>query len=217
MGDVTGIVVVLAVGLPILILAMLLDRRRRLAREVETAAAPLRGSDTVDALVPVYIPQERVDSLPSPGAGVKPGEGFSGGVLLDFGHVDEDFATAGTVAEYEDAAVLMVDDTVTSMRELLTPLGAAASGRPLVIAASAFHPEVLESLRANRRATLLPVVVVEANLAELMLLQDQVGGEVLAASDLKAGWLPASAFGSASRWRSDMRSVRVLPAVADKG
>lgn len=217
MGDLTGIVIAAAVGLPILIVAVLVDRHRHRARDLQAAAAPLRGSEAVDASVPDYVSQGRIDALSSPGATVVESGDFSGGTTLAFGHMDVDFATAAAVAQYEDAAVLMINDDVSSMRELLIPLAMAAAGRPLVIAASSFHREVLDSLKANRKMMSLAVVAVEANLAQLMQLQDEVGGELLSASDLKAGWLPRTALGEVSRWRSDMRSIHVQRSSVDKG
>ncbi len=210
MDDWIGIVVALAVGVPLLVVAVLVDSRRRHKAETELTQPPLRDDPRVDSLVPDYISQDAVDALPRPGAGRRAKEESMGGSRLAFGHLDEDFATAGHVAEYRNARVLMVDDTIFSIRELLVPLGEAASGLPLVIAAASFHPDVLASLKANRRVAGLPVVAVEANLAELMQLQDLVGGEVLASSDLKAGWIPSSALGLAEHWGSDLSGSWVL-------
>ncbi len=204
-----GIVVALGVGVPLLLAAVLVDWRRRRKADGELAAPPARGDLAVDSLVPTYVSQDFVDAQARPGAGQSPSPEFSGGVQLGFGHVDADFATAGHMAQWSDAAVLMVDDTISTIRELLVPLGMAASGQPLVIAAASYHPEVLASLKANRRVAQLPVVAVVANLAELMQLQDQVGGQVISASDLKAGWLPTGVMGSATRWSSDLTSTRV--------
>ena len=205
-----GIVVALAVGVPLLVVAVLVDRRRRRISETELTQAPRRGDSQVDALVPDYISQDAVDALTAPGVGLSVGEGPVEGIGLAFGHLDEDFATVGHVAELRRARVLLVDDPISSIRELLVPMGEAAAGQPLVIAAASFHPEVLASLKANRRVARLPVVAVEANLAELMQLQDLVGGQLLDASDLKAGWIPQSALGFAEQWSSDLSSSRVL-------
>lgn len=217
MDDWIGIAVAFAVGVPLLVVAVLVDRRKRRHLESELKEPPLRGSEDVDALAPTYVSQDAVDALPRPGEGTRVGEGFSGGIRLPCGHLDADFATAGQVADLRDARVLMVDDPVSSFRELLVPLGGAVAGRPLVIVAESFHADVIASLRANRRVAQLSVVAVEANLAELMQLQDEVGGQVLSASDLKAGWVPANALGCAARWRSDLSSSCVLGRLPGKG
>ncbi|MGV8846012.1 hypothetical protein [Tessaracoccus sp.] len=216
MGEWIGVVVALGVGVPLLVLALYLDvRGRRKADEVLTSA-PVRGNPAVDALLPTYVSQDDVDAMVPPGRGREAAAGEPVGRCLGFGHVDPDFATAGQVAELTNAAILMVSDDVLSMRELLVVLSGASLERPLVIAAASFHPEVMATLRANRRATGLPVVAVEANPAELLQLQDIVGGVVLSSADLKSGWVPQGTFGTARVWRSDRRSIRVVgPAPGD--
>ncbi|RMB58209.1 hypothetical protein [Tessaracoccus antarcticus] len=217
MGDWMGVVVAVAIGVPLLLLAVWVDARRRRRMDEELASAPLRGDPRVDALIPGYVTQEAVDALPRPGGSQAPPPGPAHGVRMGFGHLDPDFATDGGVAALTDAAVLMVGDDVETMRELLGPLATATPERPLVIVASAFHPDVLASLKANRRVTHLPVVAVAANPAELMQLQDLVGGEVLSSADLKAGWLPSGAWGRALSWRSDMASTHVVGDHRPKG
>ena len=215
MGDWMGVVVALGVGVPLLLVAVWADARRRRHAEAELAAAPLRGAPAVDALVPHYISQDAIDAMEAPGDSGSPSPApgpLAGGVRLGFGHLDDDFATAGGVAELADAAVLLVGDDVMAMREILVPLAGASRERPLVIVASNFHPDVLAALKANRRVTRMPVVAVQANPAELLQLQDVVGGEILSAADLKSGWLPKGALGGAGAWRSDLRSITVTGA-----
>lgn len=209
MGEWVGVLMALGVGVPLLLLALWRDNRGRRKEDELLSAAPLRGDPAVDALLPTYVTQDAVDAMVAPGWGHKPSAGEPVGHPLVFGHVDPDFGTAGQVAELNNAAVLLVADDVLSMRELLMVLSGASSERPLVIAATSFHPEVVATLRANRRATGLPVVAVEANPAELLQLQDIVGGVVLSSADLKSGWVPEGALGQASSWRSDRRSIRV--------
>ena len=210
MGEWIGLVVSVGLGVPLLVLALWLDVRRRRSVDGELASAPRRGDPTVDALVPSYISQDDVDAMARPGSGVERSAALRGATRLGFGHLDQDFATAGQMAELTNAAILMVGDDVQSMRELVVPLAVASLERPLVVVAASFHPDVLATLKANRRAARMPVVAVEANPAELLQLQDVVGGEVLSSADLKAGWLPAAAFGLASQWRSDLRATSVV-------
>lgn len=212
-----GVVVALAVGLPLLVGALWFDVRRRRRADEELASVPLRNDPTVDALSPRYISQGEVDAMARPGVGVRASTAPPGGVRLDFGHLDRDFATAGDVAEWRNAAVLMVGDDILTMRELVVPLAGASADHPLIVAAAAFHPDVVASLRANRRAVQLPVVAVMANPAELLRLQEVVGGSVLSSADLKAGWVPADALGLAAHWRSDLGSASVTGEGARKG
>ncbi len=209
MGDWIGVVVALAVGVPLLVLAIGVDVRRRRRRDAELASAPLRGAPEVDAVVPSYISQDDIDAMARP---AMPGKSFAadvGGVRLGFGHLDDDFATIGSAARLTGAEVLMVGEDVATMRELLVPLSKASQERPLVIAAVGFHPDVLAALKANRRVQKMPVVAVQANPAELLQLQDEVGGQVLSSGDLKAGWVPPGAWGRAAAWESDLRSITV--------
>ena len=208
MGDWIGVVVALTVGVPLLVLAVVLDTLRRRRHDAELASAPLRGAPEVDAVVPGYISQADIDAMANPAV---PGKASppQNGVRLGFGHVDDDFATTASVAQFSDAAVLMVSEDVATMRELLVPLSRASQAAPLVIAAVGFHDDVLAALRANRRATQMPVVAVRANPAELLQLQDVVGGDVLSSGDLKSGWFPDSALGRAEKWHSDLRSIVV--------
>ena len=210
MGEWCVFVVVLGVGVPLLGLALWLDVRRRRHVDAELASAPLRGDPVVDFHLPRYVSQAEVDAMARPGSRAESTGNDHGGALLAFGHLDQDFATGGKVADLANAAILMVGDDVLSFRELLVPLSGASAQRPLVIAAVSFHPEVVATLRANRRAMGMPVVAVEANPAELLQLQDVVGGEVLSSADLKSGWLPAGALGLAASWHSDLTSIRVV-------
>lgn len=212
-----GVLVALAVGLPLLGVAVLSDVRRRRRTEEELASAPLRNEPTVDSKLPHYVTQEEVDAMARPGSGAVPEAGSPHGVSLHFGHVDQDFATAGDVAELNHATVLLIGDDVLTMRELLAPLAGASPDSPLVIVAASFHKDVVATLAANRRATQLPVVAVAANPAELLQLQDVVGGHILSSTDLKSGWLPGDAMGRAALWRSDMSSTRVTGGASGKG
>ena len=205
-----GVVVALGVGVPLLLEAVWLDSRRRRQRDAELASAPVRGAPEVDAVVPRYISQHDIDAMAAPGVSGPAAGPPAGGVRLGFGHLDEDFATGGGVAQWGDVLVLMVADDVTAMREILVPLAGASTDHPLVRVAGGFHPDVLAALKANRRATHMPVVAVQANAAELLQLQDVVGGQVLSGADLKSGWLPQDALGRARTWRSDARSITVV-------
>ncbi len=217
MGDWIGIVVALSVGVPLLVVAVLVDRHRRRAREKELQQPPLRGDAEVDAVVPDYISQDAVDSLPAPRTGRRPRDASGEVPRLDFGHMDADFATAGPIAELQDCTVLLVTGHISSIRELLGPLSDASAGRSLVIAAASFDADVLATLKANRRVVELPVLAVEANPAQLMQLQDHVGGQILESSDLKAGWIPRDALGFAESWSSDISSIRVVGRGHSKG
>lgn len=200
------LVIVVALGVPLLGVAAYLDARHR--RRLEGDAPPLRGEETVDAHAPAYVTQSEIDALPLPGRG-RPAPEQHPGVRFDFGHARPDFATAGAHAVHRDARVLMVEGTVSAMRELLALLRDVGAEAPLVIVATSIHDEVLATLAANRRSLQLPVVGVECPPEDLERLLAVVGGEVLGTSDIKAGYVPASALGLARTWTSTMTTAWV--------
>lgn len=204
------IVLIVAIGGALLALAVLADRRatRRVTGLGEPA--PRRDLESVDRHVPAYITQDEIDRMPAPGTGVggRPshsGEGFG------FGHADPDFATESGGASWRNPCFLVVDGDVTSMRELLAPLAGATDDEPLIVVAAAFHPEVLTTLAANRRALAAPVVAAIAGERDRRRLAELTGGTQLSASDLQAGYVPAEAIGHASHWASTTTKSWVVP------
>lgn len=203
-------VIVVAVGLILLAGAVLLDRRasRRLTGAGEPA--PLRDHAIVDSYVPHYVTQDEVDTMPAPGHREardlpKAGEGFG------FGHAHPDFATNPDGASWDRPTLLVVDGAVTAMRELLNPLQRATAEAPLVVVADDFHPEVLTTLAANRRALGLPVVAAKAPARERRRLAELTGGLPLEPADLQAGYVPDSALGKAAHWSSTSSRSWVQP------
>lgn len=210
MGEITGLLIALGIGIPLLVGAVLLDRRRQ--RRIEgDAVAPEAGPAEVSDVVPDYITQSEIDTMPPP-AGPATSNEPPRGASLGFGHAAAEFATHGEVCELHDARVLMVSGEVETMRELLTPL---ATWSPLVIAAEDFHDDVLKTLRANRKALRLSVVALKVRPAQAKELAEVVGGELLEPSDLHAGYVPDGALGSAERWWSTMRQTRITAATQE--
>lgn len=195
--------IVVGVGVALLALALLLDRRARLRATGAGQPAPLRSHAEVDRHVPEYVTQGEIDALPAPNAtsrGRVPhhGEGFG------FGHAAPEFATEGNGASWDTPALLIVDGSVDSMRELLAPLSRASTQRPLIVVAEAFHPTVLATLAANRRALHLPVVAAVAGRRDRLRLAELAGASEVSPSDLQAGYVPVEALGSATHWSSTM-------------
>lgn len=206
MPEVMWLVIVVAVGLPLLGVAVHLDRRHR--RRLEGDAPPLRGDAGVDAHAPAYVTQSEIDALPLPGRGTTAPEQHPG-TRLAVGHARAEFATAADHAVHRDARVLVVDGAISAIRELVPLLGATGAGAPLVVVASAFDDEVLATLAANRRSLDVPVVAVACPAVLLETVRDVVGGEVLTSADLKAGYVPSDALGLARTWTSTMTTAWV--------
>lgn len=194
-------VIVVAVGLLLLGGALILDRRsaRRLTGAGEPA--PRRDHALVDSHVPRYVTQHEIDDLPAPGAGrqrhlPKQGEGFG------FGHAHPDFATNPGGAAWDNPRLLIVDGAVTAMRELLAPLRSVSPEQPLIIVADAFHPDVVATLAANRRALSMAVVAAVAGSRDRRRLAELTGATPLSVLDLQAGYIPQSCLGEATQWSS---------------
>ena len=87
------------------------------------------------------------------------------GMNFDRGYLSSYFATnpETLVCEYEDALVLIYEKKISSMKEFLPVLQAAAeSGRPLLIIAEDIEGEALATLVVNRLRAGLKVVAVKA-------------------------------------------------------
>lgn len=203
------LVVALAVGLVLLGAALLADRARERRRE-GAGAAPSRGLESVDAIIPRYVTQSEIDALPLP-AGPPIAEPGTKGSRLPFGHSGPEFATDGDRAILRDARILMVDGDVTAMREVMAVLPGREGDPALVIAATGLGGDVLAGLKANRRALRMPIVAATPSRRDLYELRQIVGGEVLGIADLRAGYVPDEALGRAALWVSDGSATRVEP------
>lgn len=205
MGEISGLLIAVAIGVPLLIGAALLDRHRQRKLEGKLEPPPATDDPQVDEIIPAYITQSEIDAMPSP-AGPRTSNPRPGDASFGFGHAAPEFATAGEVCELDDARVLLVEGEIDAMRELITPM---ATFSPLVVAAEGFHDDVLATLRANRKALNLSVVALSLSTAQLHQLLTAVGGELLTPSDLQAGYVPEQALGHADRWWSTLRETRI--------
>ena len=210
MGPWTWFLVIVLAGGALLAGALLLDRRERRRLTGADEPAPARGVEAVDRNVPTYVTQDEIDAMPAPSSGQggdlpRRGEGFA------FGHAHPDFATNSAGASLDTPRVLVVDGDVTSMRELLQPLSGATPEHPLAIVAAGWHPEVLTTLAANRRAVGLPVLAATGSAQDRRRLAELLGIESLEAADLQAGYLPDSAVGRAAHWSSTGARTWVEP------
>lgn len=203
-------VIVVAAGLLLLAGALWLDRREQRRITGADEPAPRRNHALVDSHVPAYVTQDEIDALPAPSSGrprdlPRRGEGFA------FGHVHPDFATNPEGASWDRPTLLIVDGTVTAMRELLAPLRLATAESPLIVVANGFHPEVISTLAANRRALEMAVLAAEAGGRDRRRLAELTGATELSAADLQAGYVPGDALGRAAHWSSTRTGSWVQP------
>ena len=108
--------------------------------------------------------------------------------------------------------VLVCDDEVTTMRELLPAVRRAkAADQPLVVVAPRLSAEVQATLRANLiQGTFrsLPVRLGDAGLRRSLC--SLTGAQPAAASDLRAGHVPATSLGQCETWVSDAETSWVV-------
>ena len=202
-------VVALLLGGTLLAIAALTDRRSRRRLTGAGEPAPRRGIDDVDRHVPRYVTQDEIDAMPSPASGQAAGPLPHAGEGFGFGHAHPDFATDRDGARYAEPRILVIDGEVSSMRELMAPLALATAEHPLVVVAAGIHPEVLTTLAANRRALRLPLVAAVAGPKDRRRLAELTGADPLSPEDLRAGYVPERALGTAARWTSTLRAAWV--------
>ena len=205
-----GLFIALAVGLPLLVGATLLDRRVRRRRILEMSASPQRGLETVDAHQPGYISQDEVDALPPPGRDIAAAVEPPTGERLEVGLPSPDFATATDRAELTDPVVVVIDDEITTIRLLLTLL-THTSTSPLVVVAAGFAPEVVGTLQANRKVLQMPVLAVQADDQLRARIAELLHIDILTGDDLRAGYIPHQSIGHAQRWTSTRTSTWIEP------
>ncbi|WP_296137956.1 hypothetical protein [uncultured Tessaracoccus sp.] len=194
------LLVALGVGAVALLAAAVVDARARRRAHTETSVVPARRHAEVDRHVPSYVTQAEIDALPGlPGA-----DGTPVGTRFDAGLAHRSLLPAAGRAYLDEARVLVVEGRVDTMRQLLPVL---AEGGALLVVAGEVTEEVARTLAANRRRLGAPVLACEAAPGDLLRIQDLVGGEVLTASDLRAGYVPQHAFGRAARVEADLRHV----------
>lgn len=220
-----GVAVVLVVGIGLVGYGWLSDRRKAREYFAALAAPPER---TIPGFHPDVRPPEYLSELQA----VTRADGAGRTDLSDARRTALDarlssatpFAAPWTRAEFatdapgkravlEHPLILIVDDEVTTVRELLLPLEAAKqSDRPLVLVAPAIDEVVSDTLRANKLQRMLACVAVtlpddKARAA----LAETVGAMIVTHGDLQSGWLPPEAFGTCDTWVSDAKRSWVLP------
>ncbi len=189
-----GLLAALGVGIPLLVVAVWLDVRRRRRAE----GPPERSKVTR------YVTASAVAEMPAPkGAWAEPKPTDE---VLPFGYAHPGFANSWGQAELCDANVLLLDGIGATMRELMIPI---SRHKPLVIAAKDFTPSVLDTLVANYKALHLPVIAVTTD--KMGEVAELTGAVPVSVADIRAGYLPAENLGYTKHWASDARTTRIAP------
>lgn len=221
-----GIAVVLVVGIAVIALGVVIDRRRLRRARAELSEPPDRAIPgllpTVD---PAYVTDDDLDALPPTGPSATAEaelallERRDDAATLPGGTPDGRFLNhpRKALAILLDPAVLVTDADVASQRDTLTVIAAARRrGRPLVWVARSFAPDVLGTLRANAvtgRYASLPIELVDP--LHLRRAVAYTGGRLVAASDLDSDWLPAEVWGTCAGWVADTDDSWVVPPAPD--
>lgn len=215
------LLLVLAVGVPLLAVASLLDRASRRRAEAELSAPPDRhipGLDEPLTSAPAYVSVEDALAHQPHLTVLTPDQHqalevqLEGALELRIGSPDARFATHTNPARtiLRDALVLCILDAVGSIRELVTPLDRAQRAeRPLVVVASHIDTDTLETLVADRLVLRRPGLALIAPVADIKAIAAAVGAQPSNQLDLQSGWLPAEVWGRAPVWVSDAHTTRI--------
>ena len=196
-----GIPVLLALGVAVIAFGWWWDRRRH--RKLDDG---FTTEDELAGLAPPAASTTPIDVLLAARAG---------NATVPGGLADAAFLThrAEGVAVAEDALVLVTDATLDDDRLLIDALARAQQGeRPLVVVAPEFGFGVLGTLRANLltgRVGVLPIELADPHL--LTHTAELCGGAVVPDADLRSGWLPPKAWGTAAIWVADADDSWIEP------
>ena len=236
-----GIGLELLIGIAVVVYGWLADRVDTRRRQDALTAVPDRSIPGFDGSVasPEYHTEDellfgaevRRPEVPAE-AVARALRRLAGSPGMEFGHASDDFANAVAgrdVLNPPDAIdlprsdeplcvlarprILVCSSEITSIRELIDFLAKAQSDRaPIVIVAPGVASDLLATLRVNSAQghlacafVLMPDATKRAQFASL------VGATPVGVDDLRAGYLPRSAFGTCGTWVSSRRRLWVLP------
>lgn len=184
----------LVLGLAVLCVAVATDRRA----QREAVVVPPRGNDTVDAHVPTYVTQAEIDALPD----VEGRREAPVGERFDAQVAHRSLLPARGRACLEAPRILMIDGPIDSVRQLFPVLD---SSNALAIIACSVHDEVARTVQANRKHSAMPLLLLTAGAKERARIADHVHAQPLTDDDLRAGYVPVEAYGSAASLAADAR------------
>lgn len=209
-----GIAVVLVVGVLLVVLATVADRRRaRPADGPRRPGGPLMPTRDIEHVDAAALPPTASPTDPDAELALLPRR--SDAATLPGGVPDGRFLNHPRkgLAILANPVVLVTDADVTSQRHLETVLTAARRrGRPLVWVAPGFARDIVAGIRANAVTHRIPTIPVElADPTQLRRAVAHTGGRLVPASDLAADWLPDEAWGTCTGWIADTEDSWVVP------
>lgn len=216
-----GIGLVLVIGIAVVAYGWLADRTETKRRQIALEQPPDRPIPglAADAPAPSYVSKpEALKTVArtalSPGALATLKQRLAGSPSLAHGHAAPGFATdAGSgLCVLEQPWILVVDEPVTSIRELLPFLQkAAVASHPVVVVAPAIAVDVLGTLQVNAvSGKLANAAVLVRNVDQRRALCSLVDADPLTIRDLRAGYVPSSAIGNCDNWVSSTERLWIL-------
>lgn len=201
--SVRAFVLALALGLALLAIAAIHDRRARLrAERVEIVPADEPDADSRDTVGRHSIRLAADPFTRAERDSVEEWQRQDATERIDAHLADATLATHLDPATciVHDAAVLVCDDPISDVREVLDVCRQAlAAGRALLLVAPQCAVEVVEMLAVNLHAGSLASCVAVGGDAGRAHVCEVTGAAGVPASDLRSGHLPTAVFGRAQR------------------
>jgi hypothetical protein len=219
-----GFLLILGVGLVVLLVAALADRRTRrrgegLSRDMaltrDTTPTPGSGQPGADTATQGGPPQYLTTTELLRRSNSAPVDAAAQAVLRDATSialtlVSPDLATHDNHRSLAtDPAVLVCADPVTTLRELLPVLAQLSPDKALTIAAPVFDDTVIDALAANVRAGTRFVQAVVGEAGARAELAGLTGAVPVARPDLQAGAVSVTALGHAKLISASRDATRV--------
>ncbi|WP_203568722.1 hypothetical protein [Aestuariimicrobium ganziense] len=221
-----GVLIILGVGLVVLTIAATLDRRsaRRADRALQQVP-DLPGADESDAPAappptPEYVSSEQAHR---PGADTALTDeqrarvealrdGSEDVVEVSAQLPDPRLANSGGTLVAFQARVLSCPEGIGSAREVMQTLERAARDKtPVVLLAPTIDVEVVDLLVVNTARGTLEGGAVIVGAGDCLQVAESLGGHAVGRADLQSGYVPHSAYGTASVLVVDQAVARFVP------
>jgi len=175
-----GFFIILGVGLVILVIAALADRRTRRRSEGLVDA----GKDADAA--PAYATMSELLRRSTPAGGSSSPESLRGATPVALTLASQALANEDRRCLASDPRVLVCDDAVTTVRELVPVWGRLEPGQALTVAAPAFDAAVIEMAIANTRGGTRLMQLLTGEADARAALASLTGATPVAHADLQA-------------------------------
>lgn len=201
----------LAVGLPLLALAALADRRARRAERDRLSSPPEASIPGFSGASPEYVP---VDDVLGRAISLQVSDEaerrdmdllLNESVQVSAGWASDRFAThSEPLRTFLKDPLLLIADEIGAMRETLLPMQRARQlGAPLVIVSGRIDTATLDTLAANRIRFSLGILAVQADETTRQKIAEITNSTPATRIDLQAGYLRDDSLGRLTFWSSN--------------